>query len=88
MKKAGIFLHEHQPSALPWKEECLKDLQESTGASVLSVNHGAYSLSATYAPASVRDVRQLVVLNLLPTGSLCCANGLSLCAGATTPSRP
>ena len=44
-EEGQYFLHEHQQSKLPWREDCVSEVQELTGANLMSVNCGAYGLS-------------------------------------------
>ena len=38
------FLHEHCQSELPWQKDCVEEIQEMTGAKLMSVSQGSCSL--------------------------------------------
>ena len=59
-RKAGTFVHEHCQSELPWRKDCVEEIQEMTGAKLMSVSQGSCSLS------SIRRKRN-VELNEKPT---------------------
>ena len=44
------FLHEHCQSELPWRKDCVEDIQEMTGAKVMSVRRGNCNLPANEKP--------------------------------------
>ena len=35
------FLHEHRQSELPWRKDCVEEIQEMTGAKLMSVSQGS-----------------------------------------------
>ena len=35
------FLHEHRQSELPRRKDCVEEIQEMTGAKLMSVSHGS-----------------------------------------------
>ena len=35
------FLHEHRQSELPWRKDCVDEIQEMTGAKLMSVSQGS-----------------------------------------------
>ena len=37
-EEGRYFLHEHRQSELPWREDCVNEVQELTGAKLMSVN--------------------------------------------------
>ena len=37
------FLHEHCQGELPWRKDCVEEIQEMTGAKLMSVNQGSRS---------------------------------------------
>ena len=43
-EKGRYFLHEHGPSELPWPKDCVEEIQEMTGAKLMSFNQGSCSL--------------------------------------------
>ena len=59
-EEGRYFLHEHRQSELRWRKECAEEIQEITGAKLMSVNQGSCSLS------SIRRERN-VELNEKPT---------------------
>ena len=40
------FLHEHRHSELSWRKDCVEEIQEMTGAKLMSVDRGSCSLSS------------------------------------------
>ena len=44
------FLHEHCQSELPWRTDCVEEIQEMTGAKLLSVSRGNCNLSSSEKP--------------------------------------
>ena len=48
------FLHEHRQSELPWRKDCVKEIQDLTGAKLMSINQGSCSLSSVGRVGSVR----------------------------------
>ena len=42
--RVGIFLHEHCQSELPWRKDCVEEIQEMTGAKPMSVRRGTCNL--------------------------------------------
>ena len=59
-EEGRYFLHEHGQSELPWPKDCVEEIQELTGAKLMSVSQGSCSLP------SIRRVRN-VELNEKPT---------------------
>ena len=59
-EEGRYFMHEHCQSELPWRKDCVEEIQEMTSAKLMSVNQGCCSLS------SVRRERN-VELNEKPT---------------------
>ena len=45
-EEGRYFLHEHRQSELPWRKDCVEEIQEMTGAKLMSVNQGSCSLSS------------------------------------------
>ena len=35
------FLHEHSQGELPWRKDCVEEIQEMTGAKLMSVSQGS-----------------------------------------------
>ena len=44
------FLHEHCQSELPWRKDCMEEIQEMTGAKLMSVSRGNCNLSSIEKP--------------------------------------
>ena len=44
------FLHEHCQSELPWQKDCVEEIQEMTGAKLMSVSQGGCSLPSNEKP--------------------------------------
>ena len=44
------FLHEHCQSELPWRKDCVEEIQEMTGAKLMSVSRGNCNLSSIEKP--------------------------------------
>ena len=44
------FLHEHRQSELPWRKDCVQEIQEMTGAKLMSVSRGNCNLSSSEKP--------------------------------------
>ena len=44
------FLHEHCQSELPWRIDCVEEIQEGTGAKLMSVSRGNCNLSSSEKP--------------------------------------
>ena len=44
------FLHEHCQSELPWRKDCVEEIQEMTGAKLMSVSRGDCNLSSIEKP--------------------------------------
>ena len=44
------FLHEHCPSELPWRKDNVEEIQEMTGAKLMSVSRGNCNLSSSEKP--------------------------------------
>ena len=59
-EEGWYFLHEHCQSELPWRKDCVEEIQEMTGAKLMSVSRGSRSLP------SIRRERN-VELNEKPT---------------------
>ena len=49
-EEGRYFLHEHCQSELPWRKDCVEEIQEMTGAKLMSVNQGSCSLSSNEKP--------------------------------------
>ena len=44
------FLHEHCQSELPWRKDCVEEIEEMTGAKLMSVSRGNCNLSSIEKP--------------------------------------
>ena len=44
------FLHEHCQSELPWRKDCVEEIQEMTGAKLMSVRRGSCNLPSNEKP--------------------------------------
>ena len=44
------YLHEHCQSELPWRKDCVEEIQEMTGAKLMSVSRGNCNLSSSEKP--------------------------------------
>ena len=47
------FLHEHCQSELPWRKDCVEEIQEMTGAKLMSVRRSNCNLSSNENPVMV-----------------------------------
>ena len=45
-EEGRYFLHEHRHSELSWRKDCVEEIQEMTGAKLMSVDRGSCSLSS------------------------------------------
>ena len=52
-EEGWYFLHEHLESELPWREDCVNEVQEKTGAKLVSVNQGSCKLSSVRSEGNV-----------------------------------
>ena len=50
-EEGRYFLHEHRQSELPWRKDCVEEIQEMTGAELISVSRGNCNLSSIEKPA-------------------------------------
>ena len=48
--KGLYFLHEHCQSELPWRKDCVEEIQEMTGAKLMSVRRGNWNLPSNKKP--------------------------------------
>ena len=53
-EEGRYFLHEHLESELPWREDWVNEVQEKTGAKLMSVNQGSCSLSSVRSEGKVQ----------------------------------
>ena len=83
-EEGRYFLHEHCQGELPWRRDCVEEIQEMTGAKLMSVSQGSCSLP------SIRRERN-VELNEMPimmvTNCPATAFTLRVSAKARLPNR-
>ena len=63
-EEGRYFLHENCRSELPWRKDCVEEIQEMTGAKLMSVNQGSCSLSSIWRERNVElNVKPTMVTN-------------------------
>ena len=58
------FLHEHCQSELPWRKDCVEEIQEMTGAKLMSVSQGSCSLPSIRKPTVMVTICSAIAFTL------------------------